>query len=154
MKTTLSQYLLIFLSFLFISSVYSQNPEWINYTCSWEILAIAKEGNYLWIGSQGGVAKIDITSGDSTFYNKANSGLPYNRVSSIAVDDSGNKWIGTLDEGYLAKFDGTNWTAYNASNSGLPDKSIMSIAIDSTGAKWIGTVNGGLVKFVGTYWTV
>ncbi len=66
----------------------------------------------------GGLAKFDGTNW--TVYNTSNSGLPDNYVSSIAIDGSGNKWIGTWHGG-LAKFDGTNWTVYNTSNSGLPD---------------------------------
>ncbi len=85
-------------------------------------------------------------------YNTSNSGLPDNWVYSIAIDDSGNKWIGTSGGG-LARFDGTNWTVYNTSNSGLSSNHIYSIAIDSSGNKWIGT-NGGLARFDGTNWTV
>ena len=49
--------------------------------------------------------------------------LPCNYVTSIAIDGSGNKWIGTVYwYGGLAKFDGTNWTDYTTSNSGLPNK--------------------------------
>ena len=63
----------------------------------------------------------------------------------IAIDGSGNKWIGT-DGGGLVKFDDTSWTVYNTSNSGLPDNYIHSIAIDGSGNKWIGT-HGGLTEF-------
>ena len=72
------------------------------------------------------------------FIIQSNSGLPDNNVSSIAIDGSGNKWIGTWG-GDLAKFDDTNWTVYNTSNSGLPNNHVSSIAIDGSGNKWIGT---------------
>ena len=78
--------------------------------------------------------------------------MPNNNVTSIAIDGSGNKWIGTYDGG-LAKFDGTTWTVYTTSNSGLPNNEVISIAIDGSGNKWIGT-SGGLAKFDGTTWTV
>ena len=68
--------------------------------------------------------------------------IPVYRIimfSSLAIDGSGNKWIGT-DGGGLAKYDGTNWTVYNTSNSGLPDNRVHSIAIDGSGNKWIGTI--------------
>jgi ligand-binding sensor domain-containing protein len=86
-------------------------------------------------------------------FNASNSGLPSNNVSSIVIDGSGNKWIGTSDGG-LAKFDGTNWTVYNIKNSGLPSNNVSSIVIDGSGNKWIGTGDGGLAKFDGTNWTV
>lgn len=74
-------------------------------------------------------------------YTTSNSGLPNNTIQTIAIDDSGNKWIGT-NGGGLAKFDGTTWTVYTTSNSGLPDSIIQSIAIDGSGNKWIGTKYG------------
>ena len=40
-----------------------------------------------------GLAKFDDTNW--TVYNNSNSGLPDNFVSSLAIDGSGNKWIGT-----------------------------------------------------------
>jgi len=87
-----------------------------------------------------------------TVYDTTNSGLPSNVVWAIAIDGSGNKWIGT--RGGLAVFDGTNWTVYNTSNSGLPSDWILAIAIDDMGNKWIGTIGGGLAEFDGTNWTV
>ena len=71
-------------------------------------------------------------------YTTSNSGLPDDGVRSIAIDGSGNKWIGTWNGG-LVFFDGTNWTVHNTSNSGLPDNGVLSIAIDGSGNKWIGT---------------
>ena len=86
-----------------------------------------------------------------TVYDTSNSGLPKNDINAIAIDASGNKWIGT--NGGLAKFDGVTWTVYTISNSGLPSNYINSIAIDTSGNKWIGT-SFGLAKFDGATWTV
>ena len=142
----------------FINFALSQNPEWINFTAGNYVGAIAVEGNYIWVGTSGGLVKIDRTTGNMTFYNRANSGLPSNWVWSIAIDGQGNKWIGTGGGG-LAKFDGVNWTVYNTGNSGLPDNDVNAIAIDGQGNKWIGTgwigiYGGGLAKFDGARWTV
>ncbi|MBZ0200728.1 MAG: T9SS type A sorting domain-containing protein [Ignavibacteriaceae bacterium] len=104
-----------------------------------------------WICTGNGLAKFD--GANWTVYNKTNSGLPDNDVSSIAIDGGGNKWIGTLGYG-LVKYDGTNWTLYDTSNSGLPDNWVNSLAIDSSGDKWVGTWFGGLAKFDGSNWTV
>ena len=98
------------------------------------------DAGYIWAGPSpyGGIEK-----GDGTFwntYNMSNSGIPSNYVSCIAIDGSGNKWIGT-DSG-LTKFDGTIWTTYNKLNSGLPDNRIYCISIDRYGNKWIGTYPG------------
>jgi hypothetical protein len=77
--------------------------------------------------------------------------LPDNNVCCIAIDGSGNKWIGMNSSG-LVKFDGTHWTVYTDSNSGLPNNWITSISIDGSGNIWIGTQYSGLAKFDGTTW--
>ena len=137
---------------IFFSVSFAQNPEWVNYTNGDRVYALIEDGDYIWAGTLGGLVKIDKISGETAFYNKANSGLPYNRVESITIDGSGNKWIGTYGGG-LASFDGIDWTVYNTSNSGLPDNDVVSITIDGSGNKWIGTY-GGLASFDGTNWTV
>jgi ligand-binding sensor domain-containing protein len=72
-----------------------------------------------------------------------NTGLPEKDfyksfINSIAIDSSGNKWIGKNGSG-LSKFDGRIWINYYQSNSGLPSDNVTSIVIDSTGNIWIGT---------------
>ncbi|MCD4729724.1 MAG: T9SS type A sorting domain-containing protein, partial [Bacteroidales bacterium] len=96
------------------------------------------------------LAKFDGTNW--TTYNPSYLGLPDYKITSIAIDGSGTKWIGT-DGGGLAKFDGTNWTKYHSGNTGLSINYVTSIAIDGNGTKWIGTFNSGLAKFDDTNWT-
>jgi len=153
--------LLLIVLIILAGSVNAQNPQWINYTNGNNITALADAGNCLWIGTGGGLVKIDKSTDIPTFYNCANSGLTSHSISSIAVDSNGDIWIGFLDwgpNGGLAKFDGTNWTIYNTSNSDLPCNAISSIAIEPSGTIWIGLfqcgTNGGLVKFDGTNWTI
>ena len=62
--------------------------------------------------------------------------MPGNRITCLAIDESGNKWIGT-EEG-LVKFDGTDWIIYNTSNSGIRVNYIKCIAIDEYDNVWIG----------------
>ncbi|MAT58772.1 MAG: hypothetical protein CMF23_12440 [Ignavibacteriae bacterium] len=128
-----------------MQNLYSQNPEWISYSSGKIIRATAIEGDSIWVGTNGGLVKLNKLTGETIFYNKSNSGLPDNDVISIAIDESGNKWIGTY--GGLAKYDGTNWEVYKTSNSGLPGNDVRSIAIDESGNKWIGTIGGGLAVF-------
>jgi surface antigen len=97
-----------------------------------------------------GLVKFDVTNFSN--YKISNSSLPSNYILTIAIDDQGNKWIGTLGGG-LAKFDGVSWTVYNTLNSGLPDNIIWTIAFDKYGNKWIGTFEG-LVKFDSVNWSV
>ena len=132
---------------------FAQSPEWVNFTVGNYIQALAFEGDYIWVGTEGGgLVKLNMVTGEKVHYNKANSGLPSNWVLAIAIDGQGNKWIGT-DWGGLVKFDGLNWTVYNTSNSSLPSDTIFAIAIDSKGSRWIGT-SRGLAKFDRVNWTV
>ncbi|GAB1442530.1 hypothetical protein MASR2M39_13660 [Ignavibacteriales bacterium] len=101
---------------IFSYTAFPQNPEWVNYTYGGNVVALAEDGDYIWAVTTGGLVKIYKQTGSTVYYNKSNSGLPHNFVQSIAIDQSGNKWIGTLYGG-LAKFDGTNWTVYNSYNS-------------------------------------
>ena len=105
---------------------------------------------------------------DWSIYTPLNSGLP-NYPKSIAIDDTGNAWIGTFNG--LVKFDGTNWTIYHVSNPRFPDGCshcdwVSQIAIDSDGSIWsavgyITAVYGSfswysraLAKFDGLNWTI
>jgi len=145
--------LIFVLVLIVINPSLSQTQEWIGFTSGKEILCLAEEGQYLWVGTNGGLVKLNKLTGEFIVYGKWNSGLPINYVRAIAIDGQGNKWIGT-EGGGLAKFDGVNWTVYNTSNSGLPDNWVYAIAIDGQGNKWIGTWDRGLVKFDGVNWTV
>ena len=142
---------ILFISF-FPVKLLSQYSDWINYTNGQGVRAVAIEGSKIWVGTYGGLVMIDTLTDTTVFYNHANSGLPDNSVYAIAIDASGNKWIGT--DGGLAEFDGTNWTVYNTSNSGLSSNYIYAIVIDASGNKWIGTRYGGLAEFDGANWTV
>ena len=110
----------------------------------------------MWIGTDNGLAKYNGTN--LTSYNTSNSGLSTDYINCLAVELSGNVWIGN-ELGGLVKYDGKNWTVYNTSNSGLPGI-VECIAVDGSGNIWIGTWNGreynggGLTKYDGTDWTV
>ena len=131
--------------------LHAQNPQWVNYTSGKEANCSAPEGDVLWIGTDGGLVSLNRLTGIKTFYNKSSSGLPDNRITCIAIDIQGTKWMGT-NRG-LISFDGTTWAVYDTLNSDLPSNSVNSIAIDLPGNKWIGTHNG-LVKFSGMNWVV
>jgi len=94
----------------------------------------------------GGLIKFDDTNW--TIYNRSNSGLPNNTVTSIAIDNLGNKWIGTWGGG-VAKFDGIKWTQ---ESSHLQSGNVFALSIDSHGSKWVGT-HSSIVKFDDTNWT-
>jgi hypothetical protein len=146
---------IISLILILITTVFSVSfsQEWSVYLARKQINCLANEGEYIWVGTAGGLVKLNKSTGEFIVYDKWNTKLPGNYVTAIAIDEQRNKWIGTWGGG-LAKFDGVNWTVYNTSNSGLPDNYVYAIAIDEQGNKWIGTNGGGLARFDGVNWTV
>ena len=148
--------LLFYFTILISFSLSAQNSEWVQYTNGDNVTCQAIEGNINWIGTEGGLVKLNKETGETEFYNNANSGLAYNYISCITIDENGNKWIGNggfSTYGGLLKFDGNNWTIYNNENSPLIYNKINSITIDEIGNKWIGTKYEGLVYFDDTNWT-
>jgi hypothetical protein len=132
-------------------------------------IAIDCVGNK-WFGTTDGISKFDGISW--TTYTTANSYLVKYDVSTIAVDDVCNVWIGTSRDG-VSKFDGSNWTFYTEID-GLASNYVRAIAHDESGSVWFGSagsfwrtvcqysptwqcrvdwVNGGMSKFDGSRWT-
>ncbi|PKN72724.1 MAG: hypothetical protein CVU50_06195 [Candidatus Cloacimonetes bacterium HGW-Cloacimonetes-3] len=122
----------------------------MNYTNGMGVSCTAIDGENIWIGTEGGLVKMNRFTNEKTFFNALNSGLPDNHISCIVIDALGVKWIGT---GFgVAKFDGQSWTAFNTTNSAIATDYISAIAIDEMGNKWIGG-NECLIKFDGGTWT-
>lgn len=84
-----------------------------------------------------------------TNYNTSNSGLQDANVTSLALDNSGNLWIGTYYNG-LIKFDGTTFTKISTLNTGFTANRVYCIYFDGA-TIWAGTGNG-LFKQNGNNW--
>ncbi|MEO5673074.1 MAG: T9SS type A sorting domain-containing protein [Chitinophagales bacterium] len=99
------------------------------------------ENNIKWIGTDGGVVKLEDDS-LYTVYNTANSGLSSNLVSSIAIDPWNNKWICTYDgglsafrEGGLVLSNSDNILTFDNSFTTYPTPFSQSVYIDYTLSK-------------------
>jgi hypothetical protein len=77
-------------------------------------------------------------------------GLASNAVSSIAVDNEGQVWVGTFGGG-VSRFDGQEWFTYNTGH-GLADDWVTALVVDNDGDVWAGTYGGGLSRFDGAQW--
>jgi ligand-binding sensor domain-containing protein len=94
-------------------------------------------------------------------YNKSNSPLPSNFITSVLQDKFGLYWISMLREriggnyvgGGLAKFDGSNWEFFSTLNSNIPSDGVEALAIDSLGKIWIATYDSGIGVFDRNIWT-
>lgn len=131
----------------------AQAQEWLNFTNSSQIYDIAQDGEFLWIGTNGGLVQFNrLTNEKVAHYLHVDSGLPANKVRSVAVDQNGVVWVGTYTDG-LAAFDGTTWSHYTYDNSPIPYHNIWDLAVDSSNRLWIGTGNGLAVLDDGE-WTI
>lgn len=112
--------------------------------------AVVDEDGVAWIGYASGLARYD--GKQWTALDTGNSPLPYNYITSLEIDSTGTKWIGTFYGG-LAKLEGTNWTVYDTRTSGIPNNGVYVEAVDARGIIWLTLWNSeGAVRFDGVGW--
>ncbi|HVO75459.1 MAG TPA: two-component regulator propeller domain-containing protein, partial [Ignavibacteriaceae bacterium] len=146
---------------LLFSNLKAQSKMWENYIAGGKkFTAIAEENNFIWVGTDIGLIRVNKSSNELLFYDKS-TGLPDNYITAIAIDDSGNKWIGLAGlsgaVGFgLAKFDGVNWAYFNTGNSPLPSDQIAALFIDKEKNLWIGCTSEYpyLVKYYMGNWVI
>ena len=85
-------------------------------------------------------------------YQKYNSSIPSNFLTTIISDKNGVKWIGSSDKG-LIRFDEKDFSNFNKENSPIPSDNIISLAVDNANKKWIGTPEG-LAVFDNSDWKI
>lgn len=98
---------------LFASLLVTANGQTViaNYTKQTEHLAIAREGNVIWLAaSKAGVLKCDLTGNILETYTTAN-GLAGNIIYDILIDQQGRHWFAT-DGGISVLEISNNWTQY------------------------------------------
>ncbi len=101
-----------------------------------------------WIGRHyNGIYVIDEAA--DTAYDTSNSGLPRDRVFSIAASHNGTMWFGTT-KGAIS-FDGTDWMTYTK-DDGLSTDTVTAIATARNGSVWFGTTQG-ISVLSGDEWT-
>ena len=92
-----------------------------------KILSLKKDGNYLWIGSDKGVAKMDMNkSSDFTYYSGNLWGKPDAHIYTIEKGDNGDMWLGT-NGGFVKLSSNGSATLYDKTNSGLLCDSVYSL---------------------------
>ena len=149
MKSMTMQRLIPAILLIFPTMLGAQYADWTQYTNGRHITAIAEEGGFAWIGTTGGLVRVDTLTLLNQFFNTANSGLPSNDISAIVVDNQGNKWIGTKGKG-LVRYDGSTYTYFRSAVLGSDIVNALALEEDTL---WVGT-NGGAARFNGTGWTI
>lgn len=123
---------------------------WTLFTNGNYIQDVLKDGDYLWICTQGGgLVKYNLLDGSFVTFNSDNSDMPHTDVDVIIKSSSGYYYVGTW-EGGVAKFDGVNpygWTIFNTSNSPLLGGNIKDIMETSNNEIILATWGGGISIF-------
>jgi len=107
--------------------------------------------NIVWIGTFSGLARFE--NGTWRTFQRDETLLETDAISSLHVDPQGNLWIGSLGGG-LSFFDGARFQSFTTRTSKLPNDLVLGISSESSGAVWIATGGGGLVRYDGTTWQV
>jgi signal transduction histidine kinase/ligand-binding sensor domain-containing protein/DNA-binding response OmpR family regulator len=109
---------------------------------------IESTDGYLWIGSNEGVSRFNISSNSfDKIYNVANKKLNYNSVAGITADKSNELWIATNGGGGVILNPETDEVQFllNTEEPGsISSNAVYSIWIDRQSRKWIGTLRGGI----------
>ncbi len=108
----------------------------------------------LWFGRDGyGACKYD---GESYSHFTTNDGLCSNNVASIAEDDQGHIWFGSITsdfpefrkEGGLSRYDGKTFKRF-PELEGLSQNDVYTVHKDKSGGIWAGALNFGAYRFHG-----
>jgi len=136
--------LLTTLFFLLLSNTQLlSQPEITNYHHYNDVydIAIDKTNNFVWLATRGGVVVRDFNGNEIERHHKYTDdtpGLSSNFITAIAIDDAGNYWFGSANNGVTRTSDGTEGEIYNQYNSNICD-SIIDITIDINGSAWFAT---------------
>lgn len=110
-----------------IGNAFSQLSDWKNYTNGDWINQIFNDGDFLWIATDGGLVKMDKTSGEKTFYNRATAGLPDNHILCLAKDKDENIWMGSKYSG-TGCLEDKKCKVYNTYNSEIKKIGIVQLS--------------------------
>ncbi|MBK9176081.1 MAG: hypothetical protein IPM46_07030 [Flavobacteriales bacterium] len=145
------KYLVSLLPCAFALSASTQTTTWVNYVQQTSVRAIQSNDEAVWLGTHGGLVRIEVATSTRTFFNRSNSGLPDNQVNAIACDASGELWIGTAAG--IAYHDGISWETYRTDNSGLLQPPVDQVAVGPAGEVWMhGGTGGTIQKLQGGSW--
>lgn len=98
--------------------------------------------NNVWFARNNGGAKLNLTSGNWSFYTPDSTGgrMPGGVVRSVETDLHSTRWFGTNSG--LVRIADTTWTIFTKANSLLPSDTISAVKYDLRGNLWIGTPHG------------
>jgi ligand-binding sensor domain-containing protein len=118
----------------------SFSQTWKNLTSKEWVYSIDEEDDFLWVGTSGGLVKLNKQTKESVAFDRATARIPDNNVLSLCVEANNYIWLGSRFSG-LGSFKNEEAITYNSENSNIPnDQYCMGIAIDSDNNKYLGSL--------------
>jgi ligand-binding sensor domain-containing protein len=117
------------------------HPTEFPYPINNNVQAIAiDQVNNKWIGTEGGMIKLNVNNQVDTVYNESQGRLLQNNVTAIWIDVFQNKWIGTSLSGVsMLNSTGTRWQSFVADEpDGPASNKIRTITGDTDDNIWFG----------------
>jgi ligand-binding sensor domain-containing protein len=113
------------------------------------VVALARDAQErIWFAtSDTGVSVYDPASDGWALFDTS-SVLPSDNVRGVAVDLSGQVWVGTTSG--VSRYSGAAWDTFTTAQ-GLPGNIVNGLAVDALGDVWVGTSNGA-ARWKGTSW--
>lgn len=102
------------------------------------IAADAADSDVIWLGTERGLIRFDLSDGSSAMY------LANNPVKAFYYDDDGNLWVGTDNGLYISAGDGS-FVKYGhevGNSRSIVNDVVWCISRDMTGNVWLGTDGG------------
>lgn len=120
---------------------FAQLKNWNNYTNTNMVICMQDEGEVLWIGTNGGLVRLNKQNGRKQFYNSCD-GLPETKVSALAINKKGDLWTST-EKGIISKFNGTEFDILKATENTPYQSTTLNyaLAVDEEDNLWYGALN-------------
>ncbi|HOV48709.1 MAG TPA: two-component regulator propeller domain-containing protein [Anaerolineae bacterium] len=107
----------------------------------------ARDGETLWLATDGGVVRWDIAARTYVRLTSA-QGLIHDTVYAIQPDATGAVWIGT--QGGVSRYEGASWRNFGTAQ-GLPHPIVRALTLTPDGALWAATALGA-ARLEGARW--
>jgi len=130
------------------SIIYDQGMQWKTFSSDKPVKAFALQKDVLWIATESGLHSMNIGKGGDKKDLTTIGSIPASSITSLAVDGSGNLWVGTGSGIALKTKDG--FKIFSKEN-GLPDSKVNAVVAAKNGKVWVGTDGGACCYQAGTW---
>jgi ligand-binding sensor domain-containing protein len=149
--------ILLFLGILLMGVARAQTGAWTTYLSPTQVNDYAEKDNKAYFATDAGIYVMDKTTRAIEHWTKNTTGLPSDRVESIAFHpDTKTMFIGTYDIA-LAYYDDGEWHSLTYPEDIIPQWGnptlTYCVAFDAEGRLWAGT-NRGLIRYQDGQWAI